>query len=77
MAIGALRRRRTMASVSRALSAETNDRVKSGEIPHAKAEAYGRLLERIQRELLPHSVIVDNEFTRWFKAGKFDKALAG
>ena len=61
-----------MSSVSRALSGETSGRVKRGEISRAKVEAYERLLGRIEGEILPHSVIVRNAFTRWFKEGKFD-----
>jgi hypothetical protein len=72
MAIEALGRRMTMPSASRVLSEATSERLKRGEIPRAKMEAYERLLDRIQRELLPHSVIVNNEFTGWFKGGKFD-----
>ena len=61
-----------MPTVSRALSEETTERLKRGEISRAKMEAYERLLDRVQNELLPHSVIVNNDFTRWFKAGRFD-----
>lgn len=61
-----------MPSVSRALSGETQERIRRGEIPAARVEAYGRLLGRIEHEILPHSVIVRNDFTAWFKTGRFD-----
>jgi len=61
-----------MPSVSRALSGETTERVKRGEISREKVSAYERLLARIEGELLPHSIIVNNGFTRWFKDGQFD-----
>jgi len=61
-----------MPSVSRALSGETSARLKRGEISRDKVAAYERLLDRIDGEILPHSVIVNNEFTRWFKSGKLD-----
>jgi len=61
-----------MPTVSRALSDETQARLKRGEISREKIAAYDRLRERIEGEILPHSVIVHNEFTRWFKDGQFD-----
>jgi len=59
--------------VDRSLTEETEARVKSGEIPKSKVESYFRLLDRIERELLPHEVIVNNQFTRWFKDAEFDQ----
>jgi len=56
-----------MAVVKKSLSEETTERVKKGEIPSQKVDAYFRLLGRIEKEILPHEVIVNNEFTRWFK----------
>jgi len=56
-----------MAVVKKNLSEETTERVKKGEIPSQKVDAYFRLLSRIEKEILPHEVIVNNEFTRWFK----------
>jgi len=60
-------------SVSRELSQETLQRLQDGEIPKAKVEAYQRMLDRIEREILPHSVITRNEFTRWFEQGELDR----
>lgn len=36
----------------------------------AKADAYQKIVERIKKELVPHEVIVNNQYTRWFKEGK-------
>jgi len=60
-------------TVSRELSDETNDLVKRGKIPRSKVQAYERLLDRIEKEILTHDVIVNNRFTRWFKDGTFDR----
>jgi len=60
-------------TVNRVLSDETNELVKRGKIPHGKVQAYERLLDRIEKEILTHDVIVDNRFTRWFKDGTFDR----
>jgi hypothetical protein len=64
----------TMATkVDRSLTEETQSRIQSGEIPKAKVESYQKLLDRIEKEILPHEVIVNNQFTRWFKDGNFDQ----
>jgi hypothetical protein len=47
--------------------------VKKGTIPRSRLQAYERLLDRIEKEILTHDVIVNNRFTRWFKDGKFDR----
>src|SRR6185369_5815704 len=60
-------------TVSRELSDETNDLIKRGKIPRSKVQAYERLLDRIEKEILTHDVIVNNRFTRWFKDGTFDR----
>lgn len=62
-----------MPTVNRALSEETRERVRRGEIPEAKVKAYARLLGRIEAEILPHPVITKNPFTRWFMEGRFDE----
>jgi hypothetical protein len=60
-------------TVNRAISDETNELVKQGKVPRGKVEAYERLLDRIDKELLTHEVIVNNRFTLWFKEGTFDR----
>lgn len=59
--------------IERTLSAETEARVAKGEIPKAKVEKYFRLLDRIEKEILPHEVIVKNEFCEWFAKGELDR----
>jgi len=62
-----------MKTVSRNLSEDTSRRVKAGEIPSRRVDAYMKLLDRVEKELLPHEVIVNNQFTRWFSEGNFDR----
>ncbi len=62
-----------MRTVNRELSEDTQARVKRGEISRAKVDAYQRLLDRIEKEIMPHEVIRNNKFTRWFKDGRFDR----
>jgi len=61
-----------MPSANRALSGAVKDRVKRGEIPRSRVQAYQRLLDRIDREILTHEVIAGNAYTRWFQEGRFD-----
>ena len=55
-------------TVNRELSEETSEQLKKGKIPRSREKAYQRLLDRIEKEILTHDVIVNNPFTRWFKA---------
>ncbi len=55
------------------LSAEIDTRIKKGEIPSDKVARYYQLLERIQKEIMPHEIIQRNAFTAWFSDGQFDK----
>lgn len=59
--------------VSRTLSEDTTRKVKEGQISSQRVDAYMKLLDRIEKEILPHEVIVNNEFTAWFSQGKFDR----
>ncbi|MBI3854612.1 MAG: hypothetical protein HY293_02850 [Planctomycetes bacterium] len=58
---------------NRGLSDETKALLKQGGIPRARVQAYERLLDRIEKELLTHDVIANNRYTRWFKEGRFDR----
>jgi pyrroloquinoline quinone (PQQ) biosynthesis protein C len=62
-----------MGKVQRKVSEETMNRVHDGEIPRAKLDAYYQMLDRIEKEILPHEVIVDNRFTAWFERGELDR----
>ena len=51
---------------------ETRARLGAGSYPAARVDTYCRLIERIEREILPHQVIVNNQYTGWFEKGEFD-----
>jgi hypothetical protein len=53
---------------------ETRARLQGSKYPHASVERYCHLVERIEQEVLPHKVITDNQYTRWFEKG--DLSLA-
>lgn len=60
-------------SVERDLNELTRKKIQDGKIPSRKVEAYHRLLDRIEREILPHPVITQNTYTAWFKNGDFGR----
>ncbi len=53
---------------------ETRERLQGSAYPQGRVEKYCSLVERIEREILPHEVIVNNQYTRWFEAGEFGKS---
>jgi len=55
---------------------ETRVRLQGSNYPPAKVERYCRLVERIEQEILPHEVIANNQYTKWFAKGDFDLADA-
>ncbi len=55
------------------LAEQTRERLGSSSYPPAKVDKYCRLVERIEKEILPHEVIVDNRYTKWFEKGEFDR----
>lgn len=58
-----------MTGIRRELSDEFKNKVESGAIPQAKVDAYHRLLDRVEKEILPHPVITNNQYTAWFEKG--------
>jgi hypothetical protein len=60
-------------TTNHSISAHTLKLVNAGTIPKNKVEQYNRFIERINREVMTHEVIANNEFTRWFKEGNLDK----
>lgn len=52
---------------------ETRARLQGSAYPPNRVEKYCRLVERIEREILPHNVIVNNQYTRWFEKAEFDR----
>jgi len=59
--------------INKIISVETEERIERGEVPRSKVAKYYRLLERIEKEMMPHPVITDNRFTAWFREGDFDR----
>jgi hypothetical protein len=53
---------------------ETRESLQGSAYPPAEIDKYCRLVERIEREMLPHEVIVNNRYTQWFEKGDFDVA---
>jgi hypothetical protein len=52
------------------VSDETQERIDRGEIPKKKVTEYFKMLDRIEDEILPHEIIVNNKFTEWFEKGE-------
>ncbi len=52
---------------------ETRARLKSSAYPAAKVDGFCRLVDRIEREILPHVIIANNRYTAWFEKGGFDR----
>jgi|WetSurMetagenome_2_1015567.scaffolds.fasta_scaffold58291_2 hypothetical protein len=52
---------------------ETKTRLQGSAYPPEKIGKYCRLVERIEQEILPHEVIVQNQYTKWFETGNFDR----
>jgi hypothetical protein len=46
---------------------EVKAMVRAGRIPQPKIDSYFKLVERVKSEMLPHEVITNNQYTRWFK----------
>jgi hypothetical protein len=53
-------------------ASETRARLEGSGHPPVRVEEFCKLVERIERELLPHEVILNNRYTRWFAGGDFD-----
>ncbi len=59
--------------VNKRSSEEARQRLQSEGYPAPKIADYCRLVERIEKEILPHPVIADNEYTKWFEKGELDR----
>ena len=59
--------------IRRELSSETQKRVDSGEIPESRVKDYFKLIDRVEKEILPHPVITNNEYTAWFEQGNLSE----
>ena len=54
------------------LAEETRSRLERSSYPATRVDRFCGLVDRIEREILPHEVILENRFTRWFEKGEFD-----
>ncbi len=52
---------------------ETRARLQATSYPQDSVEKYCSLVERIERDILPHEVIVNNQYTHWFEKGEFER----
>ncbi|MBK8009986.1 MAG: hypothetical protein IPK13_01445 [Deltaproteobacteria bacterium] len=53
--------------------AEIRGKAESKAIPEARLQAFVALVGRIRAEILPHSVIQNNAYTKWFMTGAPDR----
>jgi hypothetical protein len=51
------------------LSPRIEERLRRGELTSAQVERFDDFLHEVDAELLHHRVVVDNAYTRWFRAG--------
>jgi hypothetical protein len=51
---------------------EVRAHLQGSAFPPARVDKYCLLVERIGREILPHEVITNNQYTKWFEQGNFD-----
>ncbi len=51
---------------------EARESLRSSNYPPDKVDQFCGLVERIEKEILPHEVIVNNRYTRWFEKGECD-----
>lgn len=52
-------------------AAEIRTRLQGSANSSGKSDKYCRLVERIEQEILPHPVITNNRYTKWFERGDF------
>lgn len=58
--------------IEKKISARTETLLREKKITQQKVTNYYRLLEGIEKKILPHPAITKNEFTGWFGQGLFD-----
>src|SRR5262249_40533204 len=51
------------------LSARLEDRVRRGELTGEQVDRFQDFLHDVDQDLLHHRIVVDNPYTRWFRAG--------
>src|SRR3954470_1671152 len=55
--------------VSLRVSERIEERLHNGELTLAQVEDFREFLAAVDRDLLRHRIITNNEYTRWFQAG--------
>lgn len=60
----------TPTSSGLAISSRIDDKLKSGELTQAQVDDFRDFLDQVDRELMQHRVITNNEYTRWFQNGE-------
>jgi hypothetical protein len=56
------------------ISPRIGERLRRGELSERQVDAFRGFLERVERDLLHHSIITDNAYTRWFRQGQATNA---
>jgi hypothetical protein len=63
-----------MATVSRSeslvLSPRIEQRLRRGELSRTQVEEFQAFLDDVDHDLLPHRIVIDNAYTRWFREGR-------
>jgi hypothetical protein len=52
------------------ISPRIEERLRRGQLTERQVDDFRDFLDRVDRDLLHHRVITDNEYTRWFREGK-------
>jgi hypothetical protein len=53
-----------------AVSPRVHERLRKGELTQQQVDDFADFLEEVDRDLMHHRVITDNEYTRWFQKGE-------
>src|SRR5215208_1231786 len=52
------------------VSSRIEDRLRAGELTQAQVDDFREFLAEVNRSLLSHRIITNNEYTRWFQKGE-------
>src|SRR5262249_11566039 len=52
------------------VSPRIEERLRRGQLTHGQVDEFGDFLDRVERDLLHNRIILDNPYTRWFRAGQ-------
>ena len=56
------------------VSPRIEERLRSGNLKHEQVEAFREFLDRVNRDLLHHRIILNNAYTGWFREGQASDA---